>query len=712
MAKEKTIRSQILGRLTVIYVTLFLFLVVLFVRIIYIQLVEGDKWKKAEQLNFRTTTIEPNRGDIRARDGRLLASSVPEYEIRMDLGSKAFDVQLFRQKIDSLSMLLSNLFHDRSAEQYKRDLLAAQYRQERYYLIRKNITFLQLKKLRTFPVFNAGQYKGGLIVRMEYKRLKPFGDLAERTIGYVLNSREVKGVGIEGAYDSILSGVEGRRLEQRIAGSFWKPVGSEIDIEPIQGYDVVTTLDVNIQDVAHEALLKILRQHNARHGAAVLMEVKSGEILAITNLKRTSIGNYVENYNFAVGERTEPGSTMKLASLMIALEDGYISLDDVIDTGDGIADFPGWKIRDSKKGGFGEITVKQAFELSSNIAVTKIINEYYGKRPKDFIEKLYRMHLNQPSGIDIEGEPVPYIKYPGDKHWTGVSLIQMSYGYELQMTPLQILTFYNAIANNGVMVRPKLVKAIYKHGTLLKTFSTEVINRRIASPKVIRMAQEMLEGVVENGTAKNLSRNGYKIAGKTGTAQIANAQYGYEYQSRVSYLASFVGYFPAKDPKYSLIVVVNEPSNSQYYGNAVAGPVFKEIADKVYATRPDMVRPLEEHIAIDEELVPYTLSGFKPDLNAVLSQFRIPTEDMSNENNDWVVTTKLVDKVRLQNRLFPHKQVPNVMGMGLRDAVSVCENAGLKVEIHGRGIVTRQSLQPFANINGGENIVLKLSNNF
>jgi len=710
--KEKTIRTQILGRLTVIYVLLLVFLFVLFFRILYIQLAEGDKWKKAEKLNFRTTTIEPNRGDIRARDGRLLASSVPEYEIRMDLGSKAFDVKLFQQKIDSLSMLLSKLFCDRSAEKYKRDLLAAQYRQERYYLINKNVTFLQLKKLRNFPVFNAGQYKGGLIVKMEYERLRPFGDLAARTIGYVYKSGKGRGVGVEGAYDSILSGVEGRRLEQRISGSFWKPVGSEIDIEPIQGHDIVTTIDVNIQDVAHNALLRILKQHNARHGAAVLMEVKTGEILAITNLKRTSIGNYVENYNFAVGERTEPGSTIKLASLMIALEDGYVSPDDIIDTGDGMTEFPGWKIRDSKKGGFGKITVKEAFEVSSNIAVTKIVDKYYGKRPKDFIEKLYRMHLNQPTGVDIQGEPVPYIKYPGDKHWTGVSLIQMSYGYELQMTPLQILTFYNAVANNGVMVRPKLVKAIYKHGTLVKTYPTEIINRGIASPRVIRMAQEMLEGVVENGTAKNLSRNGYKIAGKTGTAQIANAQYGYEYQSRVSYLASFVGYFPAKDPRYSLIVIVNEPSNSQYYGNAVAGPVFKEIADKVYATRPDMVQPLEERTALTEMLVPYTLSGFKPDLNSIFAQYGIPTEDMSNENNDWVVTTKLTDKIRLQNRLFPHNQVPNVIGMGLRDAVSVCENAGLKVVIEGYGIVTRQSLQPFQNIQGGEKITLKLSNNF
>jgi cell division protein FtsI (penicillin-binding protein 3) len=288
----------------------------------------------------------------------------------------------------------------------------------------------------------------------------------------------------------------------------------------------------------------------------------------------------------------------------------------------------------------------------------------------------------------------------------------MAYGYEIQLTPLQILSFYNAIANNGVMVRPKIVKAIYKHGTLLKSFPTEIIDNRIASPKVIRQAQEMLEGVVENGTAKNLSKNAYKIAGKTGTAQIANAKYGYEYQSRVSYLASFAGYFPAKDPKYSCIVIVNEPSNSQYYGNAVAGPVFKEIADKVYATRPEMVKPLEERLVKGNEIIPYTLSGNKKDLLSIMDLYKIPREDMSNPKNQWVMTTKLEDKIRLQNRIFPDKQVPNVIGMGLRDALSVCENAGLKVEVNGRGIVSRQSLQPFSNINGGERIVLNLSHNF
>lgn len=701
-----------IGRLALIYMSLLLFLLYLIVEIFKLQWVEGEKWKKIEQQSFRMTRIEPNRGDIRARDGRLLASSVPRYEIRMDLGSSSFDAKLFHNKIDSLALNLSILFGDKTESQYRRELLAARSRHEQYYLIKRNVSYQQLKKLRKFPVFNAGQYKGGLIVRMEYKRVKPFGEMASRSIGYAGKSGNIEGVGIEAAYDSLLSGVEGQRVEQRVAGNFWKPTGSDLDIEPIQGNDIVTTIDVNIQDVAHNALIKTLKQHNARHGTAILMEVQTGEILAMSNLVRTSMGNYAENYNFAVGERIEPGSSIKLASLMIALEDGYITPNDMVDTGNGEMKIFDMTIRDSKEGGFGKISIKEVLEYSSNIGVVKTIQKFYGDNPKDFVEKLYRYHLNEPTGIDLIGEAKPYIKYPGDKMWSGVSLYQMAYGYELQLTPLQILTFYNAIANNGIMVKPKLVKAIYKHGTPIKSIPTKIIDSKIASPRVIKYAQAMLEGVVEHGTARNLSKNSYKIAGKTGTARIANKKFGYEYQSRVSYLASFVGYFPAKNPKYSCIVVVNDPSNSQYYGNAVAGPVFKEIADKVYATRPDMVNPLNEKTAKESALVPYTFSGHKNELISILSLFKISKQDLSTKTNEWVITTKTDNSVKLQNRVFAPNQAPNVIGMGLKDALSICENHGLKVEVHGRGIVTQQSIMANTKINGGENIVLELSNNF
>jgi cell division protein FtsI (penicillin-binding protein 3) len=532
--------------------------------------------------------------------------------------------------------------------------------------------------------------------------------MAARTIG------KDRRVGIEGYYDSILSGVEGIRLEQFIAGGYWKPEPSEFEVEPKQGYDIVSTIDINIQDVAHNALLSTLKKHNARHGAAVLMEVSTGEILAMSNLKRLPDGSYTEdNKNFAVGERTVPGSTIKLASLMIAMEDGYIDINDVYDTGDGTMMLYDKEIKDSK--GFGKLTVKQIFELSSNVGVVTIIEKFYGKRPKQFIDRLYKLHLNQPTGIDIEGELKPVIRSPeDDKHkdkkvWSGISLAQMSYGYEMQLTPLQILTLYNAVANNGVMVRPKVVKGISSRGIIIKTFPTEIIDARIASPGVIRKMQEMLEGVVENGTAKNLSKNAYKIAGKTGTAQLEDKDKGYT--NVTGYLASFVGYFPAKDPKYSCIVIVNEPSNNQYYGNAVAGPVFKEIADKVFATRPDMISPLNERIVPDNECIPISLSGYKPDLTALSKIFKIAVQDESHINHNWVVTSKLDNAIRMQNKIFPEKQIPNVVGMGARDAVALCENAGLKVEITGRGTVVKQSMQPFVTVRDGDKIVLSLSNN-
>jgi len=711
MKSKETIRSQMLNRLALIYFGLLIFLLVLILQILNLQWLQGSKWRSIERQHFRTVKLEPQRGEIRARDGRPLASSVPRYEVRLDFGSKSFNHHAFNKGIDSLSLLLSRLFGDKSENEYRQLLLGVHFRKERYYLFKKGVTYQQMKKMKNFPVFREGKYKGGFILEPSFERVHPFGELAERTIGYLFSDSTRKGVGIEGTYDSLLAGVEGRRLEQRLAGNFWKPVDSEIDVEPEAGYDILTTIDVNIQDVAHDALLRNAKKHNARHGAAILMEVNSGEILAISNLQRLSDGEYHETYNFAIGERTEPGSTIKLASLMIALGDGYVNLNDVIDTGNGEYKLYDLTIRDSKEGGYGRLTVQEVFEHSSNIGVVKIIQRYYADRHKDFVEKLYRMRLNEPTGIDILGEPRPYIKYPGDKYWSGVSLYQMAYGYELQLTPLQILNFYNAVANNGKMMRPHLIKAIYKKGSLVKSISPEVIDTYIASPKVIKQAHQMLEGVVERGTATNLKGQAFKIAGKTGTAQIANAKYGYEYQSRISYLASFVGYFPADDPKYSCIVVVNEPSNSQYYGNTVAGPVFREIAEKVYATRPDMIKPIETVKVPIEEKIPYCFSGHAKDLLTLFNMFDFNVT-CKNDEIEWASTQKGQTSIVVNARAYYPGQVPNVIGMGLRDAIALCENVGLRVQVEGYGIVKQQSLQPYSNVIKGQTIVLFLSSNF
>ncbi|MFO7863063.1 MAG: penicillin-binding protein [Salinivirgaceae bacterium] len=706
-----SIRGQIIGRIGLVYAFVVVFALAILGAILNIQYGQASRWLQHEKNNFRERTITPTRGDVRARDGRLLASSVPEYEIRMDLVSEALDPKVFNAKVDSLAQGLSSIFGDKSAKVYKDDLLAARYRKERYYLVQRDVTHMQLKKLEQLPIFRLGQYKGGFIVISKSDRKKPFNQLASRTIGYSFPDDEAVGVGLEAAYDSILSGVSGKRMEQRIVGNYWKPISDEATRDPVNGMDLISTIDINIQDVAHSALYRTLSSHDARHGTAILMEVKTGEILAISNLQRAENGHYYETFNFAVGENTEPGSTFKLPILMAAMEDGYIDINDSIDTDNGTIKFYDHTIRDSRRGGYGKITVQQVLEYSSNVGMAKIATKYYRGKEKDFVEKLYSMHLNEKSGICIPGEPAPYIKYPGDKYWSGLSLPQMAYGYEVQMTPLQILMFYNAVANGGTMVAPRLVKGIQNHGKYIKRFEPVVVDKQIASPSTIKKAHLMLQGVVENGSARNLANLNFRIAGKTGTAQIANKKYGYKYQSVVSYQASFVGYFPADNPRYSCIVVVNEPSNSQYYGNAVAGPVFREIADKVYATRHEMHTPLDQVRADISDLVPYSFSGNRGDLNYLLNEFNIPIDDKSI-GTPWVVTTRANSDIIFENRILRRKIVPNVAGMGLRDALSILENAGLKVTFSGYGIVSNQSLSANQVYQKGQLIHLTLSNNF
>ncbi len=439
--------------------------------------------------------------------------------------------------------------------------------------------------MQALPIFKEGRYKGGMIAEVESKRELPHESLASRTIGNLNKGASGNVVGLEGAYDTELTGVNGSILKQRLTGGAWMPVHDENYIEPRDGNDIITTIDIELQDVAESALFSQLSRHGAHHGTAILMEVKTGDIKAISNLRIEDDGDYHESYNYAVGESTEPGSTFKLPAFMVALEDGVISLEDSISTGDGTVRYYDKTIRDSHRGGYGTITARTVFENSSNVGTAMIINENYKGRPGDFVDRLYSMGLNDKVGIEIKGEGSPLIRYPGDKYWSGISLPMMSHGYEVQQTPLQILTFYNAVANDGRMMKPRLVKEIRYHGQQVEEFSPRVLKSSICSKATIEKAHELLEGVVERGTATNLRNDTYKIAGKTGTAQIANDKYGYKQDGRVSYQASFVGYFPADNPVYSCIVVVNAPTNSIYYGNLVAGPVFKEIADKVYSSR-------------------------------------------------------------------------------------------------------------------------------
>ena len=705
-----TIKKTIVYRLISIYLLVFAGAVVIILRILQLQLIQGEELKQmAADLTMKYESIEPYRGDIYAADGkRLLATSVPFYEIRMDLNSSALDADVFERDIDSLSLCLSNMFRDKSKSEYKRELTTARSLNKRYYLIKRRISYPELQQMKQFPIFRMGTYKGGFIVIQKNRRIMPHNLLAARTIGYVGSAEAGTVVGIEGAYDHMLKGVTGIRLMQKTAGNIWIPVSDANEVEPENGYDVVTTIDIDIQDVAENALLKQLERHNAHHGCVVLMEVSTGDIKAIANLQLDEDDRYKEIYNYAIAESTEPGSTFKLASLIVAMEDGFIRPDDTIDAGNGSVRFYDKVIKDTRKEGYGKITVKEAFELSSNVAFSKIINSNYKGREGDFVERLYRMHLNERLGIEIKGEGEPFIQYPGDEYWSGISLPMMSHGYEVRMTPLQILTFYNAIANNGSMVKPRFIDRVTHYGQVIKKINAEIIDPSICSRETVRDARLMLEGVVLNGTARNLMNEHFTIAGKTGTAQIANEKYGYKIDSKVSYQASFVGYFPADNPKYSCIVVINSPSSDVYYGNLVAGPVFKEIANKVYATSLDMHHPvrLTETPAITD--VPYSKNGSLEDLNFVLDHLDIKYKSESSDM-DWVLTRKMEDHIAIDELNVKKGIVPNVKEMGLKDAVYLLEKEGMVVTVRGRGKVVDQSIQPGSIIQPGNQITLTMS---
>ena len=700
-------KRQILNRIVIVYTAFVLVGAAIVGKIAYIQFAEGAQWReRAESTTYKNMVLSPNRGDICATDGRVLSSSVPYYEIRMDLMASGLTDRVFTDNIDSLAICLSALFKNQSKYAYRSELTNARKldKGRRYYRIgNRNVDYLELQQLRKFPLFRMGANKGGLIIVPSNKRKLTHGALAARTLG-TINAGGVA-VGIEGAFDYALRGREGFRVYQRIPGNNWVPAKSADEIEPEDGTDVITTIDVDIQDVADAALRRSLSRHGADHGCAVLMEVATGDIKAIANLKRTPDGGYTELYNYAIGEASEPGSTMKVATLIALLEDGLITLDDSINTGSGRYRIYDKDITDSRHGGYGLVSVREAFELSSNIAMVKLVSTKYKGKEKDFVNRLYAMRLNQPLGLPIAGEGAPYIKYPGDKLWSGLSMPMMSMGYEVSLTPLQMLTLYNAIANKGKMVKPRFVKALKKHGQTVQTFPTEVLASSICSRSTLRQVHEALEGVVERGTAKNLRNAHYRIAGKTGTAQVAKGTRGYRHQGTVSYQASFAGYFPAEAPKYSCIVVVNSPSNSVYYGNVVAGPVFKEIADKVYATNPEWFGRVDRSTTPEP---PQCKNTQTQQLARVLGDLRVPYT-LNADPKGWATTTRSDEQVVL-NALTPSTSViPNVVGMGLRDAIYLLENSGVKVRFSGFGTVRAQSVTPGSTVVPGSTVQLEMS---
>jgi cell division protein FtsI (penicillin-binding protein 3) len=701
------VRDEIVWRSGIVYFAVAVLAAAILIRILILQFVQHGKWlDMSEKYVYKTAEVPANRGDILTSDGRLLASSVPYYTIYMDTRSTGMSGATWSNGINGLSAGLSQLVGERSPSGWKSVITEARRKGDRYFLIKRKVDYLTLKKVKELPIFKLGQYKGGMVAQVENRRIWPNNDLALRTIGYLNLGNEGNEVGVEGAFDKELAGKNGVAVKQRLTGGDWITVESPGSVESRDGNDVITTLDIDLQDVAATALLNQLRKNNADHGCAVLMEVSTGDVKAITNLEMAEDGDYHETYNYAIGESTEPGSTFKLPALMAAIEDGVIDTGDIVDTGTGTVKFYNKIIHDTKEGGNGKITVKEVFEKSSNVGTSKLIYEHYKDNPKDFVNRLYAMKLNEKLNIQLKGEGDPLIRYPGDKLWSGLSLPMMSHGYEVQMTPLQILSFYNAVANDGRMMRPRFVSAILRNGSVIKRYSPEVIINSIASRSTIKKAKKMMEGVVERGTATNLRNSNYKIAGKTGTAQIAKGRSGYKQGSAVSYQASFVGYFPAENPLYSCIVVVNAPSNGVYYGNIVAGTVFKEISDKVYAT--SFFRDYKPENKADlKPSVPEAGNGYRADINEVLKNMDVRYRRTSDA--DWVATRESGDTIKLSSVKVEKGLVPDVRGMSLRDAVYLLENSGIRVRYSGRGRVLRQSPEHGARYFEGTTVSLEMN---
>lgn len=712
-------KKDILSRAYLVYVLMCLFALAILYRICIIQFAEGDVWRhQAEVFTTKVEDMEAVRGNIFDANGALLATSLPYYEVAVDINAPSITDKLFSENRDSLALCLSNLFQDKSQKEYLRILRTARKNNDRYVLLKRNVSYKDLQTLKTFPIFRKGK-RGGLVTLQTNRRERPFQMLAGRTIG--LSRPGIKPVGLEGAFDSLLMGVSGKRLMQKIAGDVWRPINDENEVEPKDGSDLYTTIDINLQDVATHALLKTLQKNDASHGCAVLMEVKTGEIKAIANLTRGKGGdstNYQESFNYAIGYPTEPGSTFKLASLLAVMDDYNVSLDEKVNVGNGECTYYNKTVKDAHAPEAPVLTLKRVFETSSNVGVSKVITKYYSKNPQQFVDKLISFHLNEKLGLAIPGEGIPRIPQPRTKYWSGVTLPQLSYGYESLITPLQTLTLYNAVANNGKMVKPRFVKEIRRNGVVIRRFETEVLIDHIVKPSTIRKAKEMLEGVVENGSGKTLNITAFKVGGKTGTAQIAklgvrkgSGKTAYGDVGDRSYQASFVGYFPADNPLYTCIVVINSPSNGVYYGAAVAGPVFKEIAEKVYSSSLNCIKPINVGPALLTK-APEVITAPASELNAVAGVLGLPVRTQTAEgyvrrdhgDSTRVVLLPLQIEAQLKKGIMP-----NLSGLSAKDALYLLENNGVTVRLQGFGSVKKQSIEAGSRFSKGNKITLTLS---
>lgn len=701
------VKKDILWRVYLSFIGIVVVCLIIISKAFYIQQVQGKYWRSmSDSLHQRIEEIDAERGTIFSENGEMLSTSIPQFDVYIDFAAEGLrekNGKIFRENIDSLSVCLSQLFKNKSTEEYKVLLNKGYKEKKRYYPLMKNVSYRDYQQLKTFPLVRLGKNKSGFIIDDKSIRLNPYKMLAFRTIGLARDSFKV---GLEMTYDSLLKGRTGKRLVRSIAGGVTVPVDDDFQIQSETGKDIVTTLDVFIQEVTENALMKMMLKNDATNGCAIVMETKSGKIKAIANLGRKVDGTYFEDYNYAIN-LSEPGSTFKLATMIALLEDKKVNLNSTVNLQGGIWNINGRTVYDSEIHGRNDVTVKQAFELSSNVGMAKLAYNNYAASPSKFINHLQALNLDKPTGIDITGERTPVVFKPGSKYWSATTLPWMAFGYNVSISPLQTLTLYNAVANNGKMMKPYLLNAVQQEGKTVNEFKPTTVIEKICSDATLAQLKECLEGVCTNGTAKSLFQNSpYKVAAKTGTALVANGNKGYDDKI---YQSSFAGFFPADDPQYSIIVVIkNKPHALVYYGGSVAGPVFKEIADRLYTTYvkysvSDVVATQKPDSSL------YSFSGHKNDINQISKNLKLKFQDKTNLDDDWLNVLMNNKNVVADKKNINNTKMPSLKGLGLKDVLTICEDMGLKVLVKGKGKVRNQSINEGATISKGEIVNIELA---
>lgn len=694
-------KKDILARTYIIFIGLLLFCLSIVGKVLYIQIAEGEDWiALADKARIKLEEIEAERGTIYSEDGAVLSTSIPEFDIYVDYmadGLREKEGKLFKENIDSLALGLSKIFKDKKSSEYKK-LLQKGYRGgERFSLLKRKISFTEYEALKKLPLVRLGKNKSGFIAEVRMKRLYPFKLMANRTIGIARDSNKV---GLEKKYDSYLNGTTGSRLVRYIAGGTGVPIEGN-ETEPQDGMDVVTNLDVGIQDIAHQALQRMMLENEALYGTCIVMEVKTGKVKAIANLGRQKDGSYWEDYNYALAA-TEPGSTWKLTTLMAALEEKVVNNSTAVNLEGGKWMVSNRTVYDSEIHGLHQATVQQAFEKSSNVGMAKLVYQYFNNKPSVYFRYLHKWHMDTITGVDLPGEGRPRIYKPGHRMWSNTTLPWMGFGYNLTITPLQTAMLYNAVANGGKMMKPYLVNAVMKEGELVQQFDPVVLNEAICSPETLAQVKQCLEGVVIRGTASKLQTTAYTFAGKTGTSLVADK--GISYDDKM-YQSSFAGYFPAEDPAYTIVVVIrNKKHAPKFYGGVVAGPVFREVADRLYAGYLHQYKSFPER----KDSIVHLYAGAKSTLETITRTLRLPYRD-SAKNKGVAYLVKAPQKTgTMKQETISAGRMPELKGVGLKDALKICEDNGWMVSVKGFGRVSNQSIAAGSLVKKGQTITLIL----